>query len=79
MTCFNPCSYAWKVADNLNSRLLVHHPRVMNRLRGEIASVLARKSELNREDLKKMTYLSYVLKEGMSPSFSKPWYDLRGL
>jgi len=35
----------------------------MDRLRNEITSVLAGKSELNREDLKKMTYLSNILKE----------------
>ncbi len=45
------------------SRLLVRHPHVMDRLRNEITSVLAGKSELNREDLKKMTYLSNILKE----------------
>lgn len=47
------------------SRLLVRHPRVMDRLREEITSVLAGKAELNREDLKKMTYLSNILKESM--------------
>ncbi len=47
------------------SRLLVRHPHVMTRLREEITSVLAGKSELSREDLKKMTYLSNILKESM--------------
>ncbi len=47
------------------SRLLVRHPHVMSRLREEIISVLAGKSELNREDLKKMIYLSNILKESM--------------
>ena len=44
----------------------------MDRLRIEIASVLAGKSDLHREDLKKMTYLSNVLKESMSLSFEQP-------
>jgi septum formation topological specificity factor MinE len=47
------------------SRLLVRHPHVMSRLREEIISVLAGKTELNREDLKKTTYLSNILKESM--------------
>jgi len=37
----------------------------MCRLREEITSVLAGKAELNREDLKKMTYLSNILKDSM--------------
>ena len=53
-------------AEIIISRLLVRHPRVMDRLRTEINTVLAGKSDLNREDLKKMTYLSNILKESKS-------------
>ncbi|KAI9710442.1 MAG: hypothetical protein M1812_007410 [Candelaria pacifica] len=44
-------------------RLLVRHPRVMSRLRDEISTVAGGKANLKREDLKKMTYLSLILKE----------------
>ncbi len=44
-------------------RLLVRHPKVMSRLRDEIDAVAGGKGDLNREDLKKMTYLSCILKE----------------
>ena len=54
-----------KMLRSIDSRLLVSHPRVMDRLREEINFVLAGKAELNREDLKKMTYLSNILKESM--------------
>lgn len=54
-----------KMLRSIVSRLLVRHPHVMDRLREEITFVLAGKAELNREDLKKMTYLSNILKESM--------------
>jgi len=44
----------------------------MERLRQEITSVLADKSELKREDLKKMNYLSNILKESMFMYLKKP-------
>lgn len=48
------------------SRLLVRHPQVLERLRAEIENITKQKKELSREDLKKMIYLSNVLKESMS-------------
>lgn len=49
-----------------NSRLLVRHPAVLTKLRDEIEAVMDGKAELTREELKKMTYLSNILKESMS-------------
>ncbi|KAL8740842.1 MAG: hypothetical protein Q9190_006493 [Brigantiaea leucoxantha] len=44
-------------------RLLVRHPLVLERLRSEIETVTGGRHDLTREDLKKMLYLSKVLKE----------------
>ncbi|KAI4148023.1 MAG: hypothetical protein L6R39_002922 [Caloplaca ligustica] len=44
-------------------RLLVRHPAVLTKLRDEIEAVMDGKAELTREELKKMTYLSNILKE----------------
>ncbi|ETI21603.1 hypothetical protein G647_07950 [Cladophialophora carrionii CBS 160.54] len=43
--------------------LLVRHPRVMDKLRSEIASTLDGQAEATRSDLRRMNYLQNVLKE----------------
>lgn len=51
-----------------SSRLLARHQSVLARLRSEIESVVGLEQdapEPSRSDLKKMTYLSLVIKEGM--------------
>lgn len=49
-----------------SSRLLVRHPLVMKRLRGEIASTLEGSSMPTKNQLMKMPYLSCVIKESQS-------------
>jgi hypothetical protein len=44
-------------------RLLVRHPKVLDKLRQEISLVTNNNTELHRADLQKMTYLTNVLKE----------------
>lgn len=44
-------------------RLLVRHPKVLDKLRQEISLVANNNTELHRADLQKMTYLTNVLKE----------------
>lgn len=46
-----------------NSRLLVRHPEVLVRLRKEIQSVLESSQSPTREQIRKMPYLSFVIKE----------------
>ena len=55
-------------ADAIFSRLLARHQHVLDRLRREIESILGVGSseQPTRVDLKKMTYLNLVLKEGES-------------
>jgi cytochrome P450 len=43
--------------------LLVRHPKVLERLRAEIASSLGHRPDFNRDDLRKLPYLQNVLKE----------------
>ncbi|KAF2676571.1 cytochrome P450 alkane hydroxylase [Lentithecium fluviatile CBS 122367] len=43
--------------------LLVRHPRVIEKLRTEISSTCGGNSNLNRDDLRRMSYLQNVLKE----------------
>lgn len=45
------------------SRLLVRHEHAMNRLRKEVSSVMGSSQHPTREQIKKMPYLSYVIKE----------------
>lgn len=45
------------------SRLLVRHPRVMERLRHEIFSVLSDEQHPTRDLIRKMPYLALVVKE----------------
>lgn len=40
----------------------------MSRLRDEIQSVVGNDAELKREDLKRLIFLSHVLKESMFPN-----------
>jgi hypothetical protein len=47
----------------LRSYLLVRHPQVLDKLRSEISSVITGTDSITRTDLKKMTYLTNVLKE----------------
>lgn len=51
--------------DTGNSRLLVRHPNAMARLRGEIASVMKGETHPSREQIRKMLFLSCVIKESM--------------
>lgn len=46
--------------------MLVQHPRVLYKIREEIGSVTVANGNLQRDDIKRMTYLGNVLKEGMS-------------
>jgi Cytochrome P450 len=45
------------------SRLLIRHPQVMNRLRGEVASVMGESVHPSKEQVRNMPYLGYVIKE----------------
>ena len=67
------CSLSWTLyvsslwrsvnsADNY-SRLLVRHPRVMDRLRAEILSILGHGKHPTRDLIRKMPYLAIVVKE----------------
>src|ERR1700722_5897049 len=47
----------------MHSRLLVRHPGTLKRLRHEIDSTMARSSAPTRSDIRKMPYLSLVIKE----------------
>ena len=47
------------------SRLLVRHPKVMDRLRIEIASVMGDDEHPSREQVKRMIYLDCIIKESM--------------
>lgn len=57
--------FSQQVAYRVSSYLLVRHPRVLSKLRTEIASVLSSTGSITRTDLKKMAYLTNVLKESM--------------
>jgi cytochrome P450 len=46
-----------------SSRLLVRHPEVMDRLRCEISSVTMDTAHLTREQIRKMPFLSCIIKE----------------
>lgn len=62
----------------VQSRLLAQHPDVLAKLRKEIGSIvgLGMASRLpDRNDLKKMKYLSLVLKEGIISSLTFPRPD----
>lgn len=51
----------------LCSRLLARHPKVLEKLRSEIESTVGlgkNAQDPSRNDLKKMTYLNLVIKEG---------------
>ena len=50
------------MADNY-SYLLARHPQVLAKVREEIQAIVGDDAHLKREDLKRMTYLSNVLKE----------------
>lgn len=55
------CCLSWTI------RLIVRHPSVMQRLRIEIASVMGTEVEAhpNRDQIRKMLYLSYIIKESL--------------
>jgi cytochrome P450 len=57
--------YSQLVSDYI-SFLLVRHPKVMEKLRDEIASTCDATSNLTRDDLRRMPYLQNVLKESTS-------------
>lgn len=48
------------------SFLLVRHPKVMEKLKMEIQSTFAQRTDMRRSDLRSMTYLQNVLKESRS-------------
>lgn len=52
-----------KLIDQLSSRLLVRHEHAMVRLRKEVSSVMGDLPHATREQIKKMRYLSCVIKE----------------
>lgn len=52
-----------QAADNINSRLLVRHPDVLQKLREEISLVIGNTPDFERDDLQKLEYLTMVLKE----------------
>jgi hypothetical protein len=56
---------------NGSRRLLVRHPQAMERLRREITAVMGDRMIPVRADIKKMPYLSFVIKE--SESDGLPW------
>jgi len=63
------CMLTWTM------RLLVSHEKVMAKLQDEIGSVVGVGEDArhpDRTDMKKMLYLSYVLKEGRFPSLPRP-------
>ena len=45
------------------SRLLVRHPHVLKKLRGEIGSVLGQDKDVTRAYIQRMPYLHHVIKE----------------
>lgn len=47
------------------SRLLVRHPRAMDRLRREVTAVLGNTQQPSREQVRKMPFLASVIKESM--------------
>ena len=49
----------------LSSYLLVRYPQVLSKLRKEIETVAENRTNLLREDLKRMPYLANVLKESV--------------
>ena len=62
-----PCTYKFvsrkiQIA-NIYSRLLIRHPRVMERLRHEVLSVLTDGEHPTRDLIRKMPYLALVVKE----------------
>ncbi|KAH6667986.1 cytochrome P450 [Halenospora varia] len=46
-------------------RLLIRHPQAMHRLRMEVFSVMGNSDQPNREQIRKMPFLSYVIKESL--------------
>ncbi|KAF2266735.1 cytochrome P450 alkane hydroxylase [Lojkania enalia] len=54
------CLLSWTF---VNSFLLVRHPRVLEKLRKEVASVCGTDSAFSRSELRKMPYLQNILKE----------------
>ena len=55
------CCLSWTV------RLIVRHPRVMQRLRAEMLSVLGKEPDIHpsRDQLRKMSFLSQIIKESL--------------
>ena len=62
-----PTLRLWLVVERLigqlSSRLLVRHENAMVRLRKEVSSIMGDSPHATREQIKKMRYLSYVIKE----------------
>ena len=52
----------------IRSYLLTQHQSVLTRLVKEVKSIAGGKSDVTRDDLKKMTYLTNILKESKSVS-----------
>jgi hypothetical protein len=51
------------------SRLLVRHPKILEKLRKEIYNVLGQTNSPTREQIRKMPYLANVIKESMLKTF----------
>ena len=59
-----------QLADVVGSFLLVRHPPVLARLRGEISTVVGDEGELHRAHIQKLHYLKCVLNESTTPSIT---------
>jgi hypothetical protein len=59
-------SRKWRLPSNSTRFLLVRHSNVMKKLRAEISLACDSKSNLTRDDLRRMPYLQNVLKESES-------------
>jgi len=56
----------------MTSFLLLRHPRILTKLRAEIASTCTPNTILTRDILKRMPYLQNILKESPSPTSPSP-------
>jgi hypothetical protein len=57
------------LSNSVHSFLLVRYPKVLDKLRGEIDLILKGKEDFNRDDLKRLLFLSNVLTESIGPPF----------
>lgn len=56
-----------------NSRLLVQHPQAMIRLRQEVSSIMADSRHPARQQIRKMPFLTCVIKSVCSLGYSQLW------